>query len=838
MSGHSRASRRARHSLSGVAAFTLLAGVAACSDDGDGDEEAGYEATIRRTAEGVPHITGESLGDVMFGQGYASGEDRACDLADQVIKVRGERARFLGPGEDDANIESDMQWRAIGIFDRAAGDWQDASEEATEVVTAFTEGWNAHLDEVGVDDLPGWCAGADWVRPLEPVEVYAYGRSIALQASSGAVIDFIGTAQPPGSGDEPEDEAASTGEMFRAGDNGSNGWAVGSERSADGGGMLIGNPHFPWDGELRFWESHLTIPGELDVYGAQLSGLPGVGIGFNDNVGWTHTVSAGNRFTMYRLDLVDGDPTSYQYGDEEREMDSTEIAVEVLGEDGEVEEVTRTIWSTHYGPVLNIPELPWSEETAFTFRDGNLDDAALFEQYLGMSEAQSMDELIEVHEEVTGVPLFNTIAVSNDGRAWYADTSATPNLSEDAIAAYEDALETDPIVAAVLDQGAVLLEGSDPENEWVEAEGARSPGLVPFEDMPQVERDDYVFNANDSFWMPHATEMLEGDYSPLHGRQETARTPRTRENATVLGDTSAEGPAGEDGLFTLDELAAAAVQNRGYTSRALLDDVVERCDGVDTVEVDELPSEGDAPGLPAATVDISEACGVLADWDGVYDLDRAGPPIWREMLTNNLTPADLREAGPLWAEDFDPGAPVETPSGLAPAPDEGEDPVLQWLGRAVQVLEAADYPVDVPLGEIQFAPRAGETIPIHGGDNYDGTTNIVRTGSGPGGTHSILDPELDVERERVVGTSELSTIGDDTGYLINGGTSFLMALEYTDEGPQAQVFLTYGNTEDRSSPLYVEATQAFSEKEWRTVLLDQDEIEDAAVDTKTVSHEF
>ena len=25
--------------------------------------------------------------------------------------------------------------------------------------------------------------------------------------------------------------------------------------------MLVGNPHFPWEGELRLWESHVTVPG-------------------------------------------------------------------------------------------------------------------------------------------------------------------------------------------------------------------------------------------------------------------------------------------------------------------------------------------------------------------------------------------------------------------------------------------------------------------------------------------------------------------------------------------------------------------------------------------------
>ena len=100
----------------------------------------------------------------------------------------------------------------------------------------------------------------------------------------------------------------------------SNGWAVGAARSTEGGGMLVGNPHFPWEGELRFWESHLTVPGQINIYGAQLEGLPGVGIGFTDQFGWTHTVSAGNRFTAYTLELVPGKPTSYRYDDGEKAM--------------------------------------------------------------------------------------------------------------------------------------------------------------------------------------------------------------------------------------------------------------------------------------------------------------------------------------------------------------------------------------------------------------------------------------------------------------------------------------------------------------------------------------
>ncbi len=44
-----------------------------------------------------------------FGQGYALAEDRACTLLDQIVSVRGERVRWFGPGDGEANLNSDFE---------------------------------------------------------------------------------------------------------------------------------------------------------------------------------------------------------------------------------------------------------------------------------------------------------------------------------------------------------------------------------------------------------------------------------------------------------------------------------------------------------------------------------------------------------------------------------------------------------------------------------------------------------------------------------------------------------------------------------------------------------
>ena len=63
-----------------------------------------------------------------------------------------------------------------------------------------------------------------------------------------------------------------------ASERGSNAVAVGAERSANGRGLLLANPHFPWMGGMRFYQMQLTIPGQLDVMWAALPGLPVVNI--------------------------------------------------------------------------------------------------------------------------------------------------------------------------------------------------------------------------------------------------------------------------------------------------------------------------------------------------------------------------------------------------------------------------------------------------------------------------------------------------------------------------------------------------------------------------------
>ena len=321
--------------------------------------------------------------------------------------------------------------------------------------------------------------------------------------------------------------------------------------------------------------------------------------------------------------------------------------------------------------------------------------------------------------------------------------------------------------------------------------------------------------------MPSAEFTLTGPYSIMNGEQGTALTMRTRQNVAVLGNANSMGAAGTDGQFDADEVRTAAFDNTARTAVLLRDSAVAACTASPLVEVAELTAADGTVDLPAATVDLTAACGILAAWDGVYDLDRSGPMIWRETM-GRFADTDFERAGPLFDDDFDPADPTATPS--VPAAD--PTPMLQAMARAVQIITEAGFALDTTLGAAQFSERSETRIPIHGGNGREGVTNVVTW------TNSSTSSEPAPERGEPVAAGS-SLRGE--GYRINAGTSFVMTVDYTGAAPAAWALLVYGQTGDRTSPLFDVQTEEFSNKTWRQVAFTDAQIEaDPQLDTYTV----
>ena len=243
---------------------------------------------------------------------------------------------------------------------------------------------------------------------------------------------------------------------------------------------MLGNPHFPWTGHLRFYRMHMTIPGELNVVGAGILNTPLVGIGHNESMAWTHTVSTARRFGYHELQLAPGDPTAYVYDGEVRTMTRRDVSVDVRQPDGTIVPVTRTLYETHFGPMVRTGALPWTTNRGFAFglRHATSTASTSTSTWRRLARCGScMPRLARC--QATG---FNAIAADAAGEVLYGDLGAIPNVTEQ--------LATACIVSqtgqAFWASRVPVLDGSRSECEWRTDPDSTMPGVFGPSAAPQM----------------------------------------------------------------------------------------------------------------------------------------------------------------------------------------------------------------------------------------------------------------------------------------------------------------------------------------------------------------
>ena len=791
-----------RRAAVALAAVSVVAAVVPALAGPKGGDAAELQATIRWGSNGIPQIIGKDFGDIGYGYGYAFAKSNICVMADSYVTVNGQRSKYFGPdgsyvfqgnGLTVNNLNSDFFFQQIKddkrierLLSQPAPD--GPRPEVKEGVRGYVAGWNAYLRSVGgsrgISDPS--CRGASWVRAITEMDAYRRFYQLALLASSGVALDGIGAAQPPtpsapvpgaaatAAAVAPTVDTALVGELserWKALAIGSNAVALGKDATANGRGMLLGNPHFPWQGTERFYQAHLTIPGKLDVQGGSLFGVPIVLIGSTARMAWSHTVSTAFRFTPFQLTLVPGSPTTYLYDGKPTPMTARTVSVDVRQDDGSIAKQQRTLYSTRQGPVLTsilgLPIFPWTPTTAFAMGDANAANFRYVNHFFETNLAQSSREMLEVLKRNQGIPWVNTVVSDDKGEALYADISVTPNVPD------SKAAECNSPVGVATFQALRLpvLDGSRSACEWDVDPDARQKGIFGPSNMPYLFRSDYVTNSNDSYWLSNPKAPLTG-FARIIGDESTARTLRTRSGLVMVE----ERLAGKDGRpgrkFTRQQLQDLVFNNRQQAGELTRDDVVAMCRS--------FPG-GVAPSSTGAPVALGDACDVLAAWDKRDDLDSEGAILFRRFWTR----ADDAAAG-LWRVPFDPADPVNTPRGL-----NTEHPQVRVaLGDAVRDLQNAGIPLDAGLRGWQYEQRGTERVPIHGGPGTLGVFNALNVGWNA--TKGYPD--------------------------VAHGSSYVQVVSFDGDGcPDARSILTYSQSTDPTSPYYADQTRMYAEKKWVTM---------------------
>lgn len=665
-------------------------------------------ADIRRTTFGVPHIRANDERGLGYGIGYAYAQDNLCLLANEVVTVSGERAKYFGPEqatlEERNNLVSDVFFTWLNTPQAVSAFWNAQTPQIQQRIEGYVAGYNRYLKEQGA---PAQCKAA-WVRPLVAQDVIKLTRRLLVEGGVGQFADALAGATPPQAtasvkpGLKTFEQASANQQRFSL-DRGSNAVAVGRDRSFNGRGMLLANPHFPWVGGMRFYEMHLTIPGQLDVMGAALPGLPLINIGFNQHVTWTHTVDTSKHFTLYRLTLDPKDSTRYLLDGQSIPLEKTSVTVQVRQADGSLRPQAHTVYSSQFGPVVQWPgKLDWDSHYAFSLRDANLGNDRVLQQWDAMNRATSLKALQTSVHTLQGIPWVNTLAADDQGQSLYMNLSVVPNVSAAKLAQCSD-----PRAGLQL----IVLDGSRSACAWDIDPRAAQPGIFAAADLPQLERTDYVQHANDSAWMANPKAPLTG-FSPVISQDHIGLGPRARFALQRL-QSLAKQP------IKVTDLQNMVMDNEVYLASQVMPDLLAFC--------------ANRLGADAAT--LQPLCISLKHWDQHANLDSGVGLVHFINLFEHLQA--LPDA---WRVAFDPAHPLTTPRGLAIE----REPVANALREAMLASTAAVGQLGLTRwGDIQVS---GQT-PMHGGPQQLGIYNAMQT-----------VPRADGKREVVSGTSYLQIV--------------------------------------------------------------------------------
>ncbi|KFG77078.1 hypothetical protein FM21_13805 [Streptomyces mutabilis] len=233
----------------------------------------------------------------------------------------------------------------------------------------------------------------------------------------------------------------------------------------------------------------------------------------------------------------------------------------------------------------------------------------------------------------------------------------------------------------------------------------------------------------------------------------------------AIGDVAAMA---DRGGLTVRDLERQQFADRVPAGDLAAEDVARACSA--------LPGDTAKDG-EGRSVDVREACDVIARWDRTVDTDSSGALLfdrfWR-ALTRTVP------AGQLWKVPFSDADPVATPNTL----NTGAPGFATALADTVGELRAAGIPLDARLGEHQSVVRGGERVPVGGGTESLGMWNKIEP---------VWDPAGGGYTEVTTGSSYIQAVGWDGSRC-----------------PVARTLLTYSQSSNPASPHHADQTRLLS----------------------------
>jgi acyl-homoserine-lactone acylase len=598
---------------------------------------------------GVPHIYAPDNETLFYAFGWAQAQNHGDLLLRLFAQGRGRAAEFGG----EAYLEEDILTRTLGIPQESAAGYAAAPDEFRQYLDAFTAGVNAYVAShpEAIDDT--WEA----VAPIVGADVLAHGaRSLRYSFTAGTGI---------GVANRWRDGAFET--------SGSNAWALAPSRTANGNAMLVANPHQPWTYDMGLWmEAHFITP-DLNLYGVALMGSPVINIGFNEHLGWSHTVNTHDGWDVYELALTDGG-AAYLYDGETIPFEAHEETILIKGEDGSLTEQYLMVRRSIHGAIL-----AQYNNTALALRVVGDESYLAAWQWWQMGNATNLDEFQAALEQLA-IPMFTIMYADKDGNIMHVFNDLIPKHDSGDWATWNNTTPIDRSHPAI-------LAGDTSENVWTE--------FHTYAELPKLINPEtgWLQNANEPPWTTTYPIELHPDDYPAYFAPQPFVWPRPSRSMQLLT---------ENDNVTFERLIEMRFDTRMALADQVLDDLLAATEESDS----EL---------------VQQAADILAKWDRRADKDSVGAALFTFWALEYVQ----KEGFAAYAVPFDFNDPLSTPRGLAdPA---GAVATLEDVARTLEATRLLGGGIDVPYGDV-FRLRFMDSdvdLPASGGFDVVGTFSTL-----------------------------------------------------------------------------------------------------------------
>ncbi|MBC8352085.1 MAG: penicillin acylase family protein [Planctomycetes bacterium] len=432
--------------------------------------------SIERDQRGIPHIYAENDEDLFVAFGYAMAQDRLFQLDYLRRKGAGRLAEVFG----EESLQSDVLARTVGLRRIAEAEWSRLPRETQELLTSFTAGINAALDQA-TDHLPIEFDLLDY-RPEPWTEIdcltievefrwYLTGRFpvivipelvkrslgddvLVREFFCGEALDeclLPADGYPKTKSDRPAESVSPPLGGFDDA-TGSNNWVVSGKLTRSGKPLVASDPHIAIEAVSCWYQVHLH-GGSFNVAGMTYVGMPAIMFGRNEAVAWGITNNICSLRDLYQEKSDTDHPGCFLYdGEWEPWHERTEtIAVR------HAEPVTKTIRVSRNGPIVDEVLPPPADKTGpVSLRWLGMHEGGWLAALLDMDRARNVSEFNESLRP-WHVPTFSLVFADTEGHIGLKLSGRIP-------------------IRNVQQRG--YRPGYDPAHQW--------DGLIPFEDMPGV----------------------------------------------------------------------------------------------------------------------------------------------------------------------------------------------------------------------------------------------------------------------------------------------------------------------------------------------------------------